>query len=230
MPNLRFFVDFDGTITQDDVIDTILERYAAADWRRIEDEWAAGRIGSRECLTRQFELVKTTPAAFDAVIGEIKVDPYFADFMQYARSLSIPVAIVSDGFDLIIERVLKKAFGRSSDILKGLPVYSNRLKWNADRLELSFYEKHACKHGCANCKERILQEKSGMHDLVVFIGDGLSDRYAAKVAELTFAKGALLDICRRERLANEPYTDFRDIASWLSRQKGNQWAMLRTNS
>jgi len=42
------FLDFDGTITQRDATDVILEAYADPGWLRIEEEWKAGRIGSRD--------------------------------------------------------------------------------------------------------------------------------------------------------------------------------------
>ena len=58
----RVLVDFDGTIAPIDTTDLLLERFAAPAWHDIEDDWKAGRIGSRECLVRQIDLVRATPA------------------------------------------------------------------------------------------------------------------------------------------------------------------------
>jgi 2-hydroxy-3-keto-5-methylthiopentenyl-1-phosphate phosphatase len=50
MPSgVRVFVDFDGTISLEDTTDVILERFADPEWRKVESEWLAGIIGSREC-------------------------------------------------------------------------------------------------------------------------------------------------------------------------------------
>src|SRR5262245_12565255 len=54
------FVDFDGTIASLDTTDLLLERFAAPQWRQIEEDWKAGLIGSRECLVRQIDLVRAT--------------------------------------------------------------------------------------------------------------------------------------------------------------------------
>jgi 2-hydroxy-3-keto-5-methylthiopentenyl-1-phosphate phosphatase len=56
----RVLVDFDGTIASVDTTDLLLERFAAPDWRQIEDDWKAGHIGSRECLVRQIDLVQAS--------------------------------------------------------------------------------------------------------------------------------------------------------------------------
>ena len=38
------FCDFDGTITQVDVTDQILDQFAHPSWREIEQEWVLGRL------------------------------------------------------------------------------------------------------------------------------------------------------------------------------------------
>jgi len=65
----RVFFDFDGTIAPVDTTDLLLERFAAPDWRQIEDDWKAGRIGSRECLVRRIDPVLAKSALLDLAIG-----------------------------------------------------------------------------------------------------------------------------------------------------------------
>ena len=49
---IKFFIDFDGTITLEDVVDRVLDRFASGEWKKVEREWVEGKIGSRECLSR----------------------------------------------------------------------------------------------------------------------------------------------------------------------------------
>ncbi len=42
--------DFDGTISLEDVIDALLEKYGQPGWQQLEDQWKSGKIGSRECM------------------------------------------------------------------------------------------------------------------------------------------------------------------------------------
>ena len=72
MPSgVRVFVDFDGTISLEDTTDVILERFADPEWRTVEAEWLAARIGSRECLARQIDLVRASREDLQTVIDEV---------------------------------------------------------------------------------------------------------------------------------------------------------------
>jgi 2,3-diketo-5-methylthio-1-phosphopentane phosphatase len=214
---LRFFIDFDGTITQHDVVDRILERFAESQWQDIEQEWAMGKIGSRECLVRQMELVSAGKKELGALVDQVQVDPFFVSFVKHADALSIPVAIVSDGFDFVIERVLKRVFADCPEFLESVPVFSNRLSWiSPTSLRVDFPSPDSCAHGCANCKVKVIKNLSQEDEDIIFIGDGLSDRFAAQSVFLTFAKGKLLKYCSDHRINYRRWWNFNDIDQWMS--------------
>jgi 2,3-diketo-5-methylthio-1-phosphopentane phosphatase len=215
---IRFFVDFDGTVTETDVVDLLLERFASPQWKVIEKRWVDGIIGSRECLAEQVKLISAEPSAFRELLKTVKVDPAFLSFLKRAGALSVPVTVVSDGFDLVIDAILQNTIG---DWLAGhdLPVYSNRLQWNGRGLEPIFPKSVGCEHGCANCKPAIMRRLSSAKDTVVFVGDGNSDRFAAETATLTFAKGKLLDYCRKKGIRHEAYQNFESVERWLVKQR-----------
>src|ERR671939_573266 len=91
------FLDFDGTITERDAIDALLDAYADPQWLAIEAEWQAGRIGSRECLRAQLALVRASREEVNALLDSIKVDRGFATLLETCAALRVPVHIVSDG-------------------------------------------------------------------------------------------------------------------------------------
>lgn len=218
MQKIKFFIDFDGTITQEDVVDMILSRFASDGWHDIEDAWVRGEMGSRECLEKQMNLVKASKDEFENLLSTVKVDPYFFNFLKTTHQLSIPTAIVSDGFDTVIEAVLKNSLRLPQELLDSVSIYSNHLVWENDRLRLEFSNKKGCAHGCGNCKPRIMSQLSGKDDFTVFVGDGHSDRFAAKQAMLTFAKNELLEICQNEGIEHKAYMDFSQIEEWLLSQ------------
>ncbi len=92
-----------------DVTDQILTQLAHPSWREIEREWMLGLIGSRECLERQIALVDAPPEELHAVIDSVTIDPHFSAFCRFTRRRRMPLYIVSDGFDYVIHRVLKRA-------------------------------------------------------------------------------------------------------------------------
>jgi 2-hydroxy-3-keto-5-methylthiopentenyl-1-phosphate phosphatase len=58
-----------------------------------------------------------------------------------------------------------------------------------------------------------LLKKSGAP--AIFIGDGLSDRYAATAADLVFARDTLADYCEKRAIAYTPYDHLATIARRL---------------
>ena len=214
MRNIHFFLDFDGTISTGDVVDLVLERFADKRWKDVEKEWAEGQIGSRECLRRQIELVKASPEDLQKLVSHVRLDPHFLAFLKKAEDLGVLVTIVSDGFDLLIEQVLRQNVHDRQWIVKGIPIFSNKLRKTGKGFEAVF-PTDPCEHGCANCKAAVMRKLVAVDDNVFFVGDGWSDRFAAEKAHLTFAKGRLLAFCRDNGLENIEYVDFGKITQWL---------------
>src|SRR5947207_2419736 len=119
MPEPIVFLDFDGTITRRDATDVILEAYADPHWLRIEEEWKAGRISSRECLTAQMALVTASRAEIDALLDRVEIDDGFVSLLQTCSAHDVAVHIVSDGFDYCIERILSRPSLNLAPYLKG---------------------------------------------------------------------------------------------------------------
>jgi 2,3-diketo-5-methylthio-1-phosphopentane phosphatase len=208
--SVRVFVDFDGTISVGDTTDLILERFADPSWRTIEADWVAGRIGSRECLARQIDLIRATPQALDVFAGNSAIDPHFAAFAALGARHGVPVSVVSDGLDRIATAMLARA-GLE------LPIVANHLEWlGADRWRLGFpHAREDCQSAAGHCKCTTLGAEPG--SLRVLVGDGRSDFCAAAAADLVIAKGALAMYCGNNRIPFEPFTDFAGASAVLAR-------------
>jgi len=216
--NCHVFVDFDGTIVPCDATDLILETFADSGWHDIEQEWQAGRIGSRECMTRQISLLRATPEQMLAKIEEIDVDPGFATFVAECERNNIGITVVSDGMDFVIERVLRNA-GHPQ-----LKFFANHLEHTGgDRWRLTFPNARSdCRVLAGNCKCSFTAPHAS--SVKVVVGDGRSDFCVAGQADLVFAKGTLLALCEKDGLTHYPYSDFftvtRQLGQWLKRGVG----------
>jgi len=210
------FCDFDGTITRVDVTDEILTQLANPSWREIEQEWACGSIGSRECLERQLALVDASAEELDALIDTIPVDPDFSQFLQWTETSKLPFYVVSDGFDYVVRRVLKRA-GLNGQLHNGTHLFASSLAVEGRRVKASFpHTANGCAHGCATCKAEIMRRLSQGRKPVIFAGDGLSDRFAVEEADIVFAKRQLLVYCRKRGIACRPFETFADIQGSLA--------------
>jgi len=211
------FCDFDGTVTQLDVTDQILTQLAHPSWREIEREWVLGLIGSRECLERQIALVDAPREELHAVIDSITIDPHFSAFCRFTGRRRMPLYIVSDGFDYIIHRVLKRV-GVAGTFRSGSHLFASALRVEGRRLLPSFpHSAEPCEHGCATCKAAIIRRYREDRQPIVFVGDGMSDRFAVEVADVVFAKRQLLAHCRESGIPCHPFETFRDVQEALER-------------
>jgi 2,3-diketo-5-methylthio-1-phosphopentane phosphatase len=202
------FVEFDGTIVPCDVTDFLLERFADPSWQEVEKDWQAGRIGSRECMTRQVALLQASPPEVLDALSQLRIDPGFASFVAECERNGVGMTIVSDGFDFVIERVLRNA---------GLeiPFYANHLEpLGADRWRLTFPSARSeCRALAGNCKCAFTEPHSS--SVKVVIGDGRSDFCISGHADLVFAKGTLLELCRTSGTPHHAFGDFFDVTEKL---------------
>ncbi|MBO0763584.1 MAG: MtnX-like HAD-IB family phosphatase [Hyphomicrobiaceae bacterium] len=206
----RVLLDFDGTISKVDTTDVLLERFAAAAWRDIEEDWKAGRIGSRECMVRQIDLVRATPAEMDAFIATVEIDPGVGAFVDRFRSQGHAVMVLSDGLDRTIRTVLDRA-----DI--NVAYFANHLQWlGGDRWRLAFpHAKGTCASLAGNCKCSFTEGQPRL--LNVLVGDGRSDFCLAERADLVLAKGSLLRHCRDSDLPHYAFETFEEATALLAR-------------
>lgn len=199
--------DFDGTLTELDVVDSLLLRFAKGrEWIAAEREWADGRLSSAECLKKQLASVRVTKPELAKFLRGVKIDPGFAAFARMLRREEIPLVVLSDGFDLLIRAILARE-GAGHVAFR-----SNKLRHAGSRLSPSFpFLKDSCGR-CAHCKKISIARIRESAARVVFIGDGLSDVCAAASSDAVFAKGKLAQICRKSGIDYVPFKGLADAA------------------
>ena len=206
-----FLCDFDGTIAPADIGAGLVRRFApgsAARLDALEADWRAGRIGSRELTLAQCAMLRVSEAEALAFVRGFGLDPAFAPFAREALARGDQVTIVSDGFDFYLRDRLD-AVG-----LGDLPRAGNLARFEGDRMIPSFPFAAAGCGRCANCKAQHVDRAREQGDRVVVVGDGASDRCAAELADIVFARGELLDWCRGRGIPAHPFDDFAAVAAF----------------
>lgn len=206
--------DFDGTISKLDATDAILEALAEPEWREIEALWVRGAIGSRECLERQVGCLRASGHQLNALIDGVEIDPAFADFVSFCKRRAIPLAIVSDGLDYVIKRILER------ERITGISVFANALAAVAPASFSISFPHARIRCGSGVCKCAVLQHLRQLWDgrQLMFVGDGRSDFCAAaSAADFVAAKSSLLDHLSARLLPCVAYDSFSDVQSILDR-------------
>jgi 2,3-diketo-5-methylthio-1-phosphopentane phosphatase len=213
-PKLLIACDFDGTVTRSDTLVEILDRFGDPKWRAIQQQVVEGTMPIREALTLQMGMVRATPEQLkDFLASRIQVEPSFTPFLNAMRVKGIPVVVLSGGFDLCVETVLK-----NQPNLWPLPFLANRLlrtdgTWS---VEFPFPSIHC--QACGHCKADPIRAWNRQGYTTVFVGNGVTDRCPAKAAHLTFAKDELEDWCERCGIPVVHYSTFDDIHDELKRK------------
>lgn len=202
------FTDFDGTITRNDIGDTMFRVFGGPEEStQTFSDPGGGTVGAQEIWRRSCETVSSlSPKAFYSFVEGQDIDESFHRFEQFCCERMIPVHILSDGFDLYIEHILRR------ERLGHLPFYSNRLSIGNDGTITPVfpYTDSECIM-CANCKRNHLLTKSSDENVIVYIGNGYSDQCPARYADIVFAKGTLLKFCERENVTYHRFETFDDV-------------------
>ena len=207
---VRVFCDFDGTVCPQDIGEEFFRAFAGDAVQQIVDELLRGEIDSQQWLRRACDAVPSmTRAQFDAYIDLYAADPYFAQFVHFAEAQGAAVAVLSDGLDAYATRILFKAG------LHRVPVFANHAEFvnmnGTPKLAVSFPSTDAECTACGNCKRNHILTQSADNDVIVYAGDGFSDRCPVRYADIVFAKRQLIKYCQQQNITYYEFTHFGDI-------------------
>lgn len=199
-------LDFDGTVTEHDLLDEIALRFGdEAVYQEVEDGLDAGTMPLREVITREFAPVTTPLAEVRAwVLEHARIRPGFAHLVRRARGAGWQVHVVSSGFEELIAPLLER---------EGVDVslHANRVDPRPDGWLVQWRYPDDCDDCGESCKRELLPE-----GYVVYVGDGYSDRCAALASDRVFATRGLAAYLAERKVPYEKFEDFHGIARALA--------------
>ena len=196
------FLDFDGTITTVDVGVHLLTKAAPDEWRAIDEQFRRGVIDSRECIIDEWDLVEGDEATLRAIAAEATLDPGVGPLVDALRAAGAELTVVSDGFGFYVEDAVRPF---------GLEVLTNAVDFSTRRL-LFPHEDQCCPcASCGTCKQAPIKDAQHRGQSTMLIGDGASDRKAALLADVVFAKDALASWCGAFGVEYLPFETLADV-------------------
>jgi 2,3-diketo-5-methylthio-1-phosphopentane phosphatase len=210
---MKVFVDFDGTITLEDVGEAIFNKFGETEKvAKIIEDLLSDKISSRQCWDNLCDSVDAVnKAELDEFIDTLDVDPSFITFVKFCDENKIEMVVLSDGFDYYIDRLFNKAG------LTGLKYYSNKLfveEKGILKAEYPYFDIDS--PTSANCKKNHIINHSNDDDYTVYIGDGNSDKDAAQYCDFIFAKNGLARFCSMEKISFYPFINFTEVQNKLT--------------
>jgi 2-hydroxy-3-keto-5-methylthiopentenyl-1-phosphate phosphatase len=203
-------VDFDGTITQEDVLDEIARTFGDDEvYREVDEALDRNGITLHEVLRREFEPVRAPLGeVLEWVHANASIRPGFRELVELARARGWRVVVVSSGFRQLIEPMLERAG------IQGLELVSNEVDPDPEGWRITFFDESRCEVCGEACKRTTVRSMVDGGE-VVYVGDGYSDRCAAEDADLVFARRGLAAYLTERGVPFEPFDDFSQIAEKL---------------
>lgn len=207
---VTLFVDFDGTITEHDLLDAIAQTFGDPEvYAEVDRGLDESRLTLHEVLRLEFEPV-CAPLA-DVVrwtLEHAAIRPGLRELVASARERGWRFVVLSSGFRELIAPVLER------EGLGGLELLSNTVDPDPGGWRVAFRDETPCPVCGEPCKRAaVLAEANG--STVVYVGDGVSDRCGAEASDLVFARRGLAAYLEEKGVAFTPFRDFYDVAAGI---------------
>ncbi len=206
LTRIHLITDFDGTITDRDTLEFLLDRYGSPEWVAIENQVEQDKISVDEAFQQQMALMRVSMEEARATLdGGIMVDRTFKDCTEAIIHAGGRVSIVSAGFREIIEYMLR------DKIPDGVAVHANSLEVTDGRWRVIPSPSPKIRGLCTHCKRYWVEQAKAAGDFVVYAGNGYTDRCPAEAAHRVYARDVLWDHRIRLGLDTERLTDFAEL-------------------
>ncbi len=211
---LRIFSDFDGTITEKDTL-VFLATHLGGGSQMVETMGRLvkeGQITLRDCIAGEMRSIRAPFAeAVNMLREQVQLDPGFAPFARWCDEQNLPLTILSAGFQEIID-----LFITAKDFPK-LEILANSIRPDEERgWQCVFRDQSEFGHD----KTAALQAARQQGCYTIFIGDGLSDRAPAELADEVFAKHGLAEYCKTRGIRCHEYQTFDEVLELLQAKPG----------
>lgn len=206
-------IDFDGTVTEEDVSFLLLDTYVGGEWRKHLDEYSSGDITVGTFNKKVFGMMKAdrkTMTDFVLSSPRVKIRPGFKELIAYCRKQGYKTVIVSNGLKFYIEALLKRQG------IKGLEIHAAENVFFKGSVDVNYLGPDG-KEVDAGFKEAYTKELCKQGYDVIYIGNGTSDIYPARLAKNVFACEDLLVKCQKDKLTHYPFKDFFEVIEQMEK-------------
>ncbi len=177
---------------------------------RMDRAYEDGLIGSRDLTRWDMGVLPRDPELLRSEAAAIEQDGTFVSFVAAVREAGADVEVVSDGLGFYVASNV----ARLDPGLADLAIVTNENDVDGPG-GISFPFGHPRCLVCGTCKRERVRAHHARGRAVVFVGDGMSDRYAAHHADVVFAKGKLLGWARATGRDVLEWDRFASMEGWF---------------
>jgi 2-hydroxy-3-keto-5-methylthiopentenyl-1-phosphate phosphatase len=208
-------LDFDGTVTEEDVSFLLLDTFVGGDWRKHLVKYTSGDItvgAFNKMVFGMMQADEKTLTDFVLTDPRVKIRPGLKELIAYCKNNDIEVIIVSNGLSFYIKAVLQKLG------IDGLDIHAAENSFYDGGVKVRYLGPDGQEVDAAY-KETYTDYFCQKGYQVIYIGNGTSDIYPARKSQYVCATSSLLKRCKAENLKCYPFDDFFDVIKALQSMK-----------
>ncbi len=214
-PRNILVTDFDGTLTQIDFFQAVLERLLGDDLS-IWHSYCQGKITHFEALAGYYQQIRLSESSLRGLVAELGFPPRFAHLLDQLRQANWDLVIASAGCEWYIRHLIDAqnlnlpptihanpgSYSKEFGLIMKLPTDSPHFDPN---IGIS--------------KSSVVKSHQGPTHWVAFAGDGPTDLAPALLVEpsLRFAKGSLARLLSNQGESFIPFEQWEEIPVHLIR-------------
>lgn len=197
--------DFDGTVTEQDVSNMLLDEFANGDWRALNDLYTDGKLTVGQFNEQIFRMITVSKATMlNYIKSRVVIRKGFKDFVDMCGKKGYRLVVISNGLEFYIEKVLKDSG------LSGIEFHAAKTEFDPQGLRVHYIGANGEVVDDEFKAKYVDWFLNGSYK-VVYIGDGNSDLSPARRCHYIFAIDNLLKNCQHTGLKCTPFKDFTDI-------------------
>jgi 2,3-diketo-5-methylthio-1-phosphopentane phosphatase len=209
MSELVVVTDFDGTLMEQDVGDSIMDTLGINDTQEMQEvtrRFWGKEVGSKHWVLTGYGKVRERQQELDDVLHTIRPREGASAFLAYCRGHGVPVTVLSDGMEYYI-RWLMERHGLAAD-----EIIANPIRFEADgTYSLGLQNRNPACDWCGCCKADVVRSIKASGARVVYIGDGISDTYGSVFADIVFARASLARYLEEQGKPFYRFETFHDV-------------------
>ncbi len=211
---LAVLSDFDGTVTLNDTFENVAEKFAQGDWRAVDDQYVKGEITLEECLRRQGAMVRVSESQILDELDRVTIfRPGFDNLIDYCKTNSYPLVLVSAGLDFVIKHFLMRGSWRDK-----VELFAAAARCTPTGIKFIFPELKD--NRSINFKDDTVRYYKTKADTVAYVGDGRWDLHALRNADWRFAirNSKLAQLCKEQEIQATTVANFTEVVTFLQRK------------
>ncbi len=205
-----FISDFDGTLTEKDFYQMIIDDYLGEAGQKLYKEWRQGLHLDKDFLGQIYRAINREETEILEDILRIEWDESANEFIRRVRENGGEFIILSAGTSYYINLLLKEKGLSDVKVYSNPGIYKDKgIHLQIDESSLYYSERYGID------KAKVVLDLKKQYEHVYYAGDSAPDILPCKLADLAFAKGGLQEMLQSESVNFVPIKSFKDVTTTL---------------